>query len=465
MNGDLTIRVLIAEDEANLGELLQSYLSGRGHKVTITADGRAALEALHSQPYDVALLDIVMPELDGLEVLRQVRENPAPPECIIITGNSTIDTAIAAMRLGAYDYVSKPYRLAEIDVLVRRAWEKRRLASDNRRLNTRLSRVDAARDFTSVFAPMQAVLALARRAAPGNAPVLITGEPGTGKSELARYIHSHSSRSEGPLVDAVCAAMTVGRAEVDLFGVERASENGQGGSANTASATSATSAAVGLVELAAGGTLVLDDVQLLDPAAQSALAEALKEGSFRRVGSRTRIETEARFIATANAELPAAVRSGAFRLDLFDALGQISIALPPLRERAVDISILAQTFVREFGGIRGPSLAAEAIEALQDYNWPGNLRELRNVLERAVLLAGRGIIHAHDLPLPAAARASSKVDDSPLSLEEVERRHIAAVLQRANWHQGKAAQLLGISAKTLYRKIREFGFERPAGLT
>jgi two-component system response regulator AtoC len=455
VNGDQPIRVLIAEDEANLGELLQSYLAGRGHKVTVTLEGRAALDALHSQPFDVALLDIVMPKLDGLEVLRQVRENPSPPECIIITGNGTIDTAIAAMKLGAYDYVSKPYRLAEIDVLVRRAWEKRRLTSDNLRLSARLSRVDAARDFTSVYAPMQAVLALARHAAPGNSPVLITGEPGTGKSELARYLHAHSSCAEGPLVDAICAAMSSGHAAVDLFGMERPSDDEKNG---------AVTAAIGLVESAAGGTLVLDDVHLLDPDAQTALAETLAEGSFRRTGSRHRIETEARFIATAGAELPAAVRAGSFRADLFEALGQVSIALPPLRERAVDIAILSQAFVREFGGLRGPSLASEAIDALQSYSWPGNLRELRNVLERAVLLAGSGIIHAHDLPLPAAVRSASTGEDSPLSLEEVERRHIAAVLQRTNWHQGKAASLLGISAKTLYRKIREYGFERPAGV-
>jgi len=455
MSAETPIRVLIAEDEANLGELLQSYLAGRGHRVTVTLDGRAALDALHSQPFDVALLDIVMPKLDGLEVLRQVRENPSPPECIIITGNGTIDTAIAAMKLGAYDYVSKPYRLAEIDVLVRRAWEKRRLTTDNHRLNTRLSRVDAARDFTSVYAPMQAVLALARHAAPGDSTVLITGEPGTGKSELARYLHAHSSRASGPLVDAVCASMTTGHAAVDLFGMERPGDD---------EPSAASTAAIGLVESAAGGTLVLDDVHLLDPLAQAALAETLTEGSFRRVGSRHRIETETRFIATAGAELAAAVRAGSFRADLFDALGQVSIALPPLRERSVDIPILAQAFVREFGGVRGPSLAAEAIDALQNYSWPGNLRELRNVLERAVLLAGGGIIHAHDLPLPAAVRSSSSSDDAPLALEEVERRHIAAVLQRTHWHQGKAATLLGISAKTLYRKIREYGFERPAGV-
>jgi DNA-binding NtrC family response regulator len=455
VNSDHPIRVLIAEDEANLGELLQSYMAGRGHRVTVTLDGRDALDALHSQPFDVALLDIVMPKLDGLEVLRQVREHPSPPECIIITGAGTIDTAIAAMKLGAYDYVSKPYRLAEIDVLVRRAWEKRCLTNDNVRLSARLSRVDAARDFTSVYAPMQSVLALARHAAAGAAPVLITGESGTGKSELARYIHAHSPRSAGPLVDAVCAAMPAGSGVAGLFGSERAAGDEPAAEA---------ALTIGLVESAAAGTLVLDDVHLLDPAAQEALAETLALGTFRREGARNRIETEARFIATSGAELPAAVRAGSFREDLFASLGQVTIALPPLRDRAVDVAILAQAFVREFGGIRGPSLASEALDALQEYSWPGNLRELRNVLERAVLLAGGGIIHAHDLPLPAAMRPAESAGDASFSLQEVERRHIAAVLQRTRWHQGKAAGLLGISAKTLYRKIREYGFERPAGV-
>ena len=454
MRHDQPIKLLIAEDELHLSELLMSYLEGRGYKVTVARDGRTALRILRTQPFDVALLDIVMPEMDGIEVLRHIREDPTPPECIIITGNGTVDTAIAAMRLGAYDYVSKPYRLAEIDVLVRRAWEKRTLASGNRLLAARLSRVDAAREFTSVYAPMQAVLATARRVAASNTPVLITGEPGSGKSELARYIHRNSDRPDGPIVEAICAAIVSGQGESMLFGVEHPDE------ADRAEAAPSS----GMMELAAGGSLVLDDVGQLDAAAQAALADAMARGAFRRVGSRHRIESEVRVLATTSVDLSSAVRGETFRADLLAQFAPVTIHLPPLRDRGVDIPTLAQIVVREYGGARGATLAAEAIDALQRYNWPGNLRELRNVLERAVLLAGGGIIHAHDLPLPAAVRTSPD-DDAPLSLEEVERRHIAAVLQRANWHQGKAAQLLGISAKTLYRKIREFGFERPTGAT
>lgn len=449
MNFDTPIKVLVAEDEPQLGDLLRSYLVGRGHTVTVTRDGRAGLQALRSQPFDVALLDIVMPEMDGLEVLRQVRDDASPPECIIITGNGTIDTAIAAMRLGAYDYVSKPYRMAEIDALVRRAFEKRQLARDNRRLTTRLSRVEVAREFTTVYAPMQAVLASARRAAVTDASMLLTGEAGTGKSALARYVHTMSSRAGGPLIDASCPGLPPGRADVDLFGAGR---NDDGPDARPSS---------GLCELAAGGTLVLEEVGQLELAAQLPLAAALHERAFHRVGSRQRIELEARMVATASTDLQGAVRASAFRADLLAALGQVTLTLPPLRDRTVDIPLLASAFLRELGGRRGPTLADEAVDALQRYAFPGNLRELRNVLERAVLLAGGGIIHAHDLLLPAAAGAGRGAEDAPLPLAEVERRHIAAVLQRTNWHQGRAAHLLGISVKTLYRKIREYGFARP----
>jgi len=447
------IRVLIAEDEASLGDLLRGFLEGRGHRVTVETDGRGALRALRARPHDVALLDLVMPELDGLEVLRQVRLDPAPPECIIITGNATIDTAIAAMKLGAYDYVAKPYRMAEIEALVRRAWEKRRLAADNRRLASRLSRVDAERQLASVYAPMAAVVGAARRAAADAGPVLIGGEPGTGKSELARLVHRESPRADGPLVEVECAAIPEGEALAQLFGAVRETAAGE-----------SPVAAASLFELAAGGTLVLEDVARLDPEAQAALADALAYGAFRRSGGRQRVEIEARIIATACVDLRSAVRGGSFRGDLLDPLSRTVLVLPALRERGVDIPTLAEGFVRELGGARPPTLAVEAVEALQRYTWPGNLRELRNVLERAVLLAAGGIIHAHDLPLPVAARPG-RGDEAPLSLEEVERRHIAAVLQRSNWHQGRAARLLGISAKTLYRKIRAYGFHRPQSPT
>jgi DNA-binding NtrC family response regulator len=389
--------------------------------------------------------------MDGLAVLRAVQADSAPPECIIITGSDTIDTAIAAMRLGAYDCVGKPYRLAEVEALVRHASEKRRLATDIERLSARLASGGDEARLESCYTPMQAVLAMARRLALARGPVLITGARGTGKSSLARYLHRHSDSHGGPLVEASCAAMRDGHGANELFGTRRDGEPsiGMGG------------AVLGVVEAALGGTLVIDDVELLDPPAQDALADALLHGSFRRTGAPQRIELDVRLVATTTADLEAAVRQGTFRAELHELLSRAVIALPPLAERSVDIPLLAEAFVRDLGGARAPTISAEAIGALQRYTWPGNLRELRNVLDRAVLLGGSGVIQAHDLS-PAPVPLGRDAEERSLSLAEVERRHIAAVLQRANWHQGRAAAQLGISAKTLYRKIREYGFERPS---
>jgi DNA-binding NtrC family response regulator len=444
------IKVLIAEDEEHLGSILEQFLLGRGYQVKVTRDGKAALDALRCEAFDVALLDIVMPEMDGLEVLRSIREDAAHPEVIIITGNGTIETAITAIRLGAYDYLSKPYRMAEIDVLVRRAWEKRQLARENAMLHSRLSRIDGVPEIVTQYAPMQAVLQLVQRVAKSDSPVLISGESGTGKELVARALHHLSQRGTGPLVDLSCEAIAEGLIETELFGYEKGAFAG------------ADSRKVGLFELAGGGTLFMDEIGGLDPKVQGKLLRALEQGSFFRVGGTQKVEVNARIVTATNKDLAAAVSEGKFRSDLFYRVNTISIVLPPLRERAVDIPLLAETFLSQFGGAHPPRVSDDAMRALQEYRWPGNVRELRNVMERAVLLANGGVIHARDLPLhdaPMASRAATNGDD--VSLAELERRHIETVLSRTNWHQGRAATVLGISSKTLYRKIREYGFHRP----
>ena len=444
------IKVLIAEDEEHLGTILEQFLLGRGYQVTVTRDGASALAALRSEAYDVALLDIVMPEMDGLEVLRHIREEPNHPEVIIITGNGTIETAITAIRLGAYDYLSKPYRMAEIDVLVRRAWERRRLAHENAQLHNRLSRLDGVPEIMTQYAPMQAVLQLVTRVAKSDSPVLISGESGTGKELIARALHRLSERGAGPLVDINCEAIADTLIETELFGYEKGAFVG------------AESRKVGLFELAGGGTLFMDEIGGLEPKVQGKLLRALEQGSFFRVGGTQKVEVNARIVAATNKDLSAAVSDGRFRSDLFYRVNTISIVLPPLRERAVDIPLLANGFLAHFGGTHPPRLADDAMRALQEYRWPGNVRELRNVMERAVLLANGGVIQARDLPLHAARTTNGThggTDD--VSLAELERRHIESVLTRTNWHQGRAASVLGISSKTLYRKIREYGFHRP----
>jgi two-component system response regulator AtoC len=440
------IRILVAEDEENLAQILGGFLRGRGHHVRWVADGKAAMLACRDEAFDVALVDIVMPEMDGLEVLRHLREEPDAPEVIIITGNGTVETAITAMKLGAYDYLAKPYRMAEIDVLVRRAWEKRQLARENRYLHARLSRVDGTPEIVTQYAPMHAVLSLLERAAMAEAPILVTGESGTGKTLLARAIHRLSARP-GPLVDVDCAALSESLLEIELFGHERGAFSG------------ALQRKVGAIELAANGTVFLDEVIALSPKLQTKLLRALEQGSFFRIGGNQKIEVAVRLVAATAHQLSVGVHEGRFRAELHARLGAVTVELPPLRERTVDIPLLAEHFLAQFGGPTPPLLTPDAVGVLEEYPWPGNVRELRNVIERAVLLARGREIRAQDLPLRPMHIAASA--GGPVTLDELERSHIEAILGQANWHQGRAAEMLGISSKTLYRKIREYGFQKP----
>jgi DNA-binding NtrC family response regulator len=429
------VRLLIAEDEEHLGVILEHFLRGRGYAVTMCRDGKSALTALQSDTYDVALMDIVMPEMDGLEVLRHLQAEPDSPEVIIITGNGTIDTAITAIKLGAYDYISKPYRMAEIDVMVRRAWEKRELTRSNLLLQTRVnghmpSRVD------SVSECMSAVVAQATAIASSSDPVVLHGASGAGKTHLARYIHVASGRPLDAYAELSSrddgAEGILGR----LFGYEVGSRRGSA------------PRGAGVLQLASSGTVVID-AALLDGQERRVLADALLQQSFAHVGGTQRIPLRARVIVCDRGDK---TKDGV-------ALPGAHITLPPLRQRSEDIGSLASAFVREMGTGTSRTLSLQAIHLLLQYQWPGNVRELQTVLARAAILAPRPEITDADLRMVLVW--GSGTDGRGAQLADLERLQIEAMLVRSNWHQGRAADALGISTKTLYRKMREYGFVRP----
>ena len=445
------IRVLIGEDEQSLGMLLRDFLTQRGCDATLTLTGDATLDALKAQAFDVAILDVTMPGIDGIEILRRLREEIDPPEVIVVTGNRTIEPAIGAVRLGAYDYLTKPYRMADIEVLVRRAFEKRELARENTLLHNRLAQLDPLPEIVTQDPRMQDVLALAAKVAKSDAPVLITGESGTGKELIMRVLHRLSGRGDGRLVDLNCEALAGATIETELFGYEKGAFSGADGRKT------------GLIELAAGGTLFLDEICGLESRLQGTLLRALEQGAFFRVGGTQQVDVRARIVAATNRSISAEVEAGRFRKDLYYRINTITLALPPLRERPADILPLADHFLKQTkttGRDGSPRLSDSAREALVHYRWPGNVRELRNVIERASLIATDGVVTVADLPLGGAPpRAPTPAE--LLTLGELERRHIERVLTDVQWHQGRAAVILGISSKTLYRKIREYGFRRP----
>ena len=379
-------RILVAEDEANLRLVIQKELQRMGHRVQVAPDGEAALRRLEEGNVDVLLCDINMPRMDGMELLRRIHERPNPPEVIMLTGHATVETAIEAMKLGAYDYLTKPYRITELDALVKQAAEKRRLRVDNQRLRQQLARQSAMPEIVSVSESMREVMRLVERVAPSDASVLITGESGTGKELIAHAIHRLSSRAGSSFVDLNCAAFQESLLESELFGYEAGAFSG------------AKNRKLGLIELADGGTLFLDEITELPVQLQSKLLRAIETRTFYRVGGVRKVEVNVRIVAATNRNLEQVVGDGTFRADLLYRINGFQISLSPLRERPEDVEPLAAHILKQLGGAHSPELIPEALDALRVYDWPGNVRQLRNCLERALLLANDGRITLNELP-------------------------------------------------------------------
>jgi len=446
-------RVLVVDDEPAERESLARLVGQWGYDVETAASGEEALQMVETHRPAVVLTDLVLPEMDGLTLLQKVRETGRPPVVLLITGHGTVESAVEAMRRGAFDYLTKPVDPTRLQVLLEKSIEQESLSREVSFLRHQLRQKGAFGPLVGQSRGMQEVYRWIELAATSTAPVLIYGESGTGKELAARTIHELSNRRARPFVAINCAAIPETLIESELFGHERGAFTG------------ATERRLGCFELADGGTLFLDEIAEMDNSTQAKLLRVLQESTFRRVGGKSEIQVDVRVIAATNRVPQDALAQGQLREDLFYRLNVFTIKLPPLRERREDIPLLARTFVEEFNRqdnrqVRG--LTAEAEKALERYAWPGNVRELRNVIQRAVVLAGSGLIGPEHLPdnvLRAAEPARPAAASSVTPIREMERELILRALEETNYDKRRAAALLGISLKTLYNKLAKYGIQ------
>jgi DNA-binding NtrC family response regulator len=414
--------------------------------------GEEALQALAAHDVEVVLLDLKMPGLGGMETLKRMREAGVAAEVIILTGHPDIDDAIQAMKLGAYDYLTKPARLAEVEEVLRRAAEKKRLQRENVALKRMVAQKEGPPLILGRSSAIRALLDTIERIGPTDANVLIQGETGTGKGLVARAIHQESHRSAQPFLVLNCSAFQEQLLESELFGHEKGAFTG------------AVHAKPGLFEVAEGGTLVLDEVGEMSPAMQAKLLQVLDAGDLRRVGSTRTIRVNVRILAATNKDLAQEVRAGRFRQDLHYRLNVINVSVPPLRQRKEDVPLLIEHFLHQFRlpGQQAKLVSEEASAFLVDYPWLGNVRELANTIERLVILSPGPVIGPVDLPpdVREPQQALAEVDAPDLPLIEMERRHIVKVLERTQGKKAEAARLLGIHLKTLNRKLKQYRISR-----
>jgi DNA-binding NtrC family response regulator len=440
-----SVRILVVEDDHALSEILCEELRARGHMAVAAETVASGLEQLKQSDFDVALLDLMLPDGSGIDVLRQISEDDLPTETIVLTGYATVSTAIEAMKLGAYDYVTKPARMEEIEVLVEKAAEKSHLRRENVSLQVRLQRQESKEGLITEDAGMKDLMATLERVAPSDLPVLIQGESGTGKELVAKAVHRLSPRGNFPFVALNCGAVPENLLESELFGHEKGAFTG------------ALVRKPGLFEVADRGVLFLDEVGEVTGAVQVKLLRAIETKEFFHVGGTRPVRTDVRIVSATNKNLKVSMQEGNFREDLYYRLNGVTLKLPPLRDRRGDIPLLARHFMDRYAPKK--KISAKGLEALQAYAWPGNVRELQMVIQRAAILAGGDSLGPEDLPLdvrdPSWKAAAVKTG---LTLAEMEKEYITTVLAQNEGHRGRTAKALGIDPKTLYNKL---GPERP----
>jgi len=443
------ISLLVVDDEKRIRSFLKSELTRRGFRVEEASSGEDALDRIAAKEFHVVLMDLRLPGMTGLEALRVIRTGEPGPEVIIITGHGAIDTAIEAIRLGAYHYITKPFKLRELEIHIRKASEKVALERKSRHLE-RLVLTDAPEWTIVGDSPgIREVLRLIEKMAPSDSTVLITGESGTGKELVARRIHRLSARHDAPFVAVNCATFQETLLETELFGHEKGAFTG------------AFQTREGLFEVAQEGTLFLDEIVEMAPTLQVKLLRALQDGEIRRVGSERTIRVDVRILAATNVDPSEAVRDGRFREDLFYRLNVLPVSVPPLRDRRDDIRALVHHFLSTIPVPgKGPfTITDRALDALTRYTWPGNVRELKNTMERMKILSEGNVVDLADVPrevLGVESPGEIGATDPEMPLADVERRHILNVLRHADNNRAKAARTLGISTRTLYNRLGEY---------
>ncbi|HEU4436670.1 MAG TPA: sigma-54 dependent transcriptional regulator [candidate division Zixibacteria bacterium] len=443
--------LLIVDDEKLVREFLSETLSQAGYAVRTAENGEAALKEIADREFDLIFTDVKMPQLSGIELLKAVRQSSPFTSVVVITAYGTVADAVEAMKLGAFDYLPKPFTPEHIEVTAKKALEYRRLLLENRRLKKEL-----AGKFENIIGrtpAMKKVFDLVESVAPSRATVLIVGESGTGKELIARAIHHFSPRKDAAFVRTNCAALPEGLIESELFGHEKGAFTG------------ALRQTRGRFEMADGGTLLLDEISEIPLGLQAKLLRVLQEREFERVGSGYTLKVDVRVVATTNRNLDEEVKKGRFREDLYYRLNVVKVEMPPLRDRRDDIPLLAAHFMLKYAAENGKKIdgiAPKALSLLCDYPWPGNVRELVNFMERAVVVAQSNILLPSDFPKELILGISAGGEDRlrpGVTIEEMEMRLILKTLEAVDGNKTKAAQMLGVTARTLHNKLADYGLK------
>lgn len=450
--------ILIVDDEKGQREILTTILDREGYRVVAVPGGREALERLKTEEFDLILTDLKMQGMSGMELLEQVLAED-PQQCIVImTAHGTVDSAVEAMKKGAFDYLEKPLEREDLLLTLQRAFEHIMLLRENKALHKKLEESQGIASIIGEHPKIKEVFRVINKIAPTGSTVLIYGESGTGKELVARAIHEKSPRKDRPFFAINCAAIPDTLMESELFGHEKGSFTGAG------------SREIGLFEAADKGTVFLDEIGEMSVAMQAKLLRAIQEKEIRRVGGKVNVPIDVRIISATNRDLEAEIKKGTFREDLYYRLNVIRINLPPLRERGSDIAALADFFVRKYStasAIPLQGIAKPALKILMNYSWPGNVRQLESVIERGVLMAEGDLIQPEDLPAEVheevahADRLPFEFPPEGISIEGLERELIIKAMDRTGWVIAKAAPLLGMSYKTLQYRLEKFGIEKP----